>query len=181
MLKGPPGQPMSPETMRYIRMYLGGESGEPGLTLYEIDDEGWVHRQFQLHADGSRFSPEDILMRRPVNPTYMAAHPAAEEIGRDEFEQMWDEVAATRAFADRLPDPDVPWEGWLQGPEALLRLLWAPKEGRDAGFARVPGFAELFVEGDARTAWLVQRLVFLDRPIHWTQAARGEVALREVA
>ena len=167
--------------MRYIRMYLGGESGEPGLTLYEIDSDGWVHRQFQLHADGSRFSPEDILMRRPVNATYMAAHPAAEEIGGEEFEQMWAEVSGTRAFADRLPDPELPWEGWLQGTEALLRLLWAPPEGPPPGFRRVPGFAELYVEGDESQAWLIQRLVFLDRPIHWTAAARGSVALRQAA
>ncbi|MGB1698637.1 MAG: hypothetical protein ACPHRO_01705 [Nannocystaceae bacterium] len=66
--------------MRFIRMYLGGESGEPGLTLYEIDREGWVHRQVQIHAGGSRFAPEEILMQRPVNPDYMASHPAADEI-----------------------------------------------------------------------------------------------------
>ena len=67
--------------MRFIRMYLGGESGEPGLTLYEIDRQGWVHRQVQIHAGGSRFAPEEILMQRPVNPDYMASHPAADESG----------------------------------------------------------------------------------------------------
>ena len=53
--------------MRYIRMYKGNEDGAPGVTLYEIDAHGWVHRQLQVHADGVRFSPEDILLRRPVS------------------------------------------------------------------------------------------------------------------
>ena len=167
--------------MRYIRMYLGGESGEPGLTLYEIDGDGWVHRQFQLYAEGSRFSPEDILMRRPVNATYMAAHPAAEEIDAEEFERIWREVSASRAFVGRLPDPDLPWEGWLQGTDGLLRLLWSPAEVPSDCFVKVPGFADLYVEGDLTTGWTIQRLVFLDPPIHWTGVTRGSFALREAA
>lgn len=160
-----------PTTMRYIRMYLGGETGEPGLTLYEIDEGGWVHRQVQIHADGSRFSPEDILMRRPVNPDYMASHPAAEEIRVDEFERLWNEIHGSRQFRDRVPDPDSAWEGWIDGPMGTQQVRWEPAGDLPAHeWHRVPGFTELYVRADQSPAhgWDTQRLVFLERPIHWS-------------
>lgn len=154
--------------MRYIRMYLGGEAGEPGLTLYEIDGDGWVHRQVQIHAEGSRFSPEDILMRRPVNPDYMAAHPAAEEIRAEEFERLWREVHGSRGFLDRVPDPSCEWEGWVERRQGTSQLRWSPG-GHTPGteWQRVPGFTELFVRGGDEPAWSLQSLLFLERPIHW--------------
>lgn len=161
--------------MRYIRMYLGGEAGEPGLTLYEIDAGGWVHRQVQIHAEGSRFSPEDILMQRPVNPDYMASHPAAEEIRGQEFERLWREVHGSRAFLDRIPDPGLPWEGWVDQPEGAAQLRWVPSgDAPDHEWYRVPGFTELFVRGTSDPAWSIQRLVFLERPIHWCAPERHQ-------
>lgn len=158
--------------MRFIRMYLGGESGEPGLTLYEIDEAGWVHRQVQIHAQGSRFAPEEILMQRPVNPGYMAAHPAAEEISREEFERLWLEVEACRSFRDRLPDPDQSWEGWIDHASGALRILWEPEGHPPQGqWARVPGFDTLYhAQCDDVGVRHIQRSLFLERPIYWCSA-----------
>ncbi len=164
--------------MRYIRMYMGSEDGAPGLTLYEIDRGGWVHRQVQIHAEGSRFSPEDILMRRPVNTDYMATHAASEEIDEREFEMLWAEVDEGRSFCDRLPDPTQPWEGWLEHRDGARELQWLPAvhAAPGPGWLRVPGFRRLHIRTqDARISWAAQRDVFLERPIHWRslQAARA--------
>lgn len=154
--------------MRYIRMYMGSEDGAPGLTLYEIDTGGWVHRQVQIHAHGSRFSPEDILMRRPVNIDYMAMHPAAEEIDREDFELLWSEVDASRGFLSRVPDPAQPWEGWLECDQGTRELRWLPDgKGAGPGWRTVPGFLYLFVHGCEPDSWAAQRDLFLERPIHW--------------
>ena len=51
--------------MRYIRMYKGSEDGAPGVTLYEIDTDGWVHRQLQVHAAVGLH--QDIASLAPVN------------------------------------------------------------------------------------------------------------------
>jgi len=157
--------------MRFIRMYLGGEAGEPGLTLYEIDALGWVHRQVQIHAGGSRFAPEEILMQQPVNPNYMASHPAADEIEVGEFEQLWAEIEDCRSFRDRLPDPDLSWEGWIGHPDGALRLLWQPSGAPfGADWHRVPGFNSLYCHGDLASIRVIQRCLFLERPIHWCTA-----------
>lgn len=156
--------------MRYIRMYMGSEDGAPGLTLYEIDAEGWVHRQVQIHANGSRFSPEDILMRRPVNTDYMALHPAAEEILEEDFELLWKEVHDNRGFRERLPDPESAWEGWMDAESSPRELRWEPNKGAELlaqGWQRVPGFVQLYVKGDDSNGWATQRDLFLERPIHW--------------
>lgn len=161
--------------MRYIRMYMGSEDGAPGLTLYEIDNQGWVHRQVQIHANGSRFSPEDILMRRPVNTDYMALHPAAEEIQHEDFELLWNEVHDNRGFRERVPDPECGWEGWMDAATCLRELRWDPDQcldEEDASWCRVPGFMQLFVRGDLKSAWATQRDLFLERPIHWRSLSR---------
>lgn len=154
--------------MRYIRMYMGGEDGSPGLTLYEIDDNGWVHRQVQVHAEGTRFSPEDILMRRPVNTDFMARHPAAEEIDAGEFALLWAEVSESRGFCRRIPDACLPWQGWLETHGGdCWELRWDPQGHPGPGYAPVPGFSRLFVAGEPEQAWRVQIEVFLERGIHW--------------
>ncbi len=159
------------QPMRFIRMYLGGESGEPGLTLYEIDAFGWVHRQVQIHAGGSRFAPEEILMQRPVNPEYMATHPAADEIEESEFERLWSEIEGCRSFRDRLPDPGLSWEGWIAHNDGALRLLWQPNITPPTSlWRRVPGFNTLYCQGDELKLREIQRSLFLERPIHWCTA-----------
>ena len=163
--------------MRYIRMYKGSEAGAPGVTLYEVDASGWVHRQVQVHADGVRFSPEDILLRRPVSVDYMAAHPDAEEITADEFERHWMEFDHRRRFRDRLPDPWRAWEGRLLGSECRA-LRWIPSGASPGeGWRRVPGFLRLFVRGDEDTAWAAQRELFLERPLEWDQALTRDLHL----
>jgi hypothetical protein len=162
--------------MRYIRMYKGSEDGSPGVTLYEVDADGWVHRQLQVHAEGVRFSPEDILLRRPVSVTFMITHPDAEEIAAEEFELHWAEFDHRRSFRSRLPNAWQSWRGRMldETPEQTRELHWSPSGTHPGeGWQRVPGFLRLFVLGDRASAWATQRDLFLERPIEWT-ASTGE-------
>jgi len=160
--------------MRYIRMYKGSESGAPGVTLYEIDASGWVHRQLQVHADGVRFSPEDILLRRPVSVSYMADHPDAEEIAADEFELHWSEFDHRRRFRERMPNPWRAWQGRMITGDQARQLRWIPTGGHPGeGWIRVPGFVRLYVRGDGDVAWATQRELFLEREIQWDAPATG--------
>lgn len=153
--------------MRFIRMYKGSEDGAPGVTLYEVDDDGRVHRQLQVHADGVRFAPEDILMRRPVSVAFMVAHIDAEEITAAQFELHWSEFDHRRRFLARLPNP---WQAW-RGRMGERALLWsAAGDDPGEGWLRVPGFVRLFVQGDEAAAWATQGELFLERPIVWSPA-----------
>jgi hypothetical protein len=158
-------------------MYKGSEAGAPGVTLYEADADGRVHRQVQIHADGVRFSPEDILLRQPVRVDYMAAHPDAEEISADEFERHWAEFDHRRRFRARLLDPWRAWEGRLLGGE-VRALRWIPSGASPGeGWRRVPGFVRLFVRGDEALAWATQRELFLESPIEWDAAITRDLHL----
>lgn len=168
--------------MRFIRMYKGSEDGSPGVTLYEVDAEGWVHRQLQVHADGVRFSPEDILLRRPVSVAFMVTHPDAEEIAAEEFELHWSEFDHRRRFRKRLPNPWQAWRGRMIGtdPEQSRELHWSPSGTHPGeGWLRVPGFLRLFVLGDRAIAWATQRDLFLERRIEWA-ASTGETVSVEL-
>jgi hypothetical protein len=169
--------------MRYIRMYKGSEDGAPGVTLYEVDADGWVHRQLQVHAEGVRFSPEDILLRRPVSVEFMVTHPDAEEIAAEEFELHWAEFDHRRRFRERVPNPWQPWRGRMldvEAPEQTRELHWSPSGTHPGeGWLRVPGFLRLFVLGDRASAWATQRDLFLDRRIEWT-ASTGESVSVEI-
>jgi len=162
--------------MRYIRMYKGTEDGAPGVTLYEIDAVGWVHRQLQVHADGVRFSPEDILLRRPVSVSYMADHPDAEEIAAEEFELHWAEFDHRRRFRERVPNPWCAWQGRMLGGEQARELRWIPSAAHPGeGWVRVPGFMRLFVYGGGDEAWATQRELFLERAIEWDAPIADDV------
>lgn len=169
--------------MRYIRMYKGSEDGAPGVTLYEVDASGWVHRQLQVHADGVRFSPEDILLRRPVSVSYMVKHPDAEEIAVEEFELHWAEFDHRRRFRERLPNAWRAWQGRMLGdasrPEGRA-LRWEPSGAHPGdGWIRVPGFVRLYVYGSSEEAWATQRELFLERDIEWTALA-NDLSVRAV-
>lgn len=162
--------------MRYIRMYKGNEDGAPGVTLYEIDADGWVHRQLQVHAEGVRFSPEDILLRRPVSVAFMAEHPDAEEIGAEEFELHWAEFDHRRRFRERVPNPWRAWQGRMCVGEQTRELKWIPSGAHPGeGWLRVPGFLRLFVFGSAEVAWATQRELFLEGEIVWGPALADDV------
>ena len=151
--------------MRYIRMYKGSEDGAPGVTLYEVDAQGWVHRQLQVHAEGVRFSPEDILLRRPVSVSYMVNHPDAEEITAEELELHWAEFDHRRRFRERIPNP---WRAW-QGRMGERIVRWVPSGSSPGeGWIRVPGFVRLYVYGGSDDAWAAQRELFLERTVHWS-------------
>jgi len=141
------------------------------MTLYEVDASGWVHRQVQLSAEGTRFAPEDILMCSPVNTEAMVDHPATEEIRHEEFELLWGELQEGRAFLQRIPDPRVPWEGWVEHGKRRYSMQWLPGRGAPAGWSPVPGFVNLFVRGDAAQARAACAAVFVDRPMGWSSGA----------
>lgn len=137
------------------------------MTLYEVDEDGWVHRQVQLHADGTRFSPEDILMCQPVMTDSMACHPAADEIIADDFEAMWREVRDDRPFTERIPDPYAPWVGRSEFQGQDFELAWAPRIEPAGDWTLVPGFARLYVRGDDDTARAVCAALFVESTIEW--------------
>jgi hypothetical protein len=161
-----------PPELHYLRVTIVVGDADVAMTLYEIDDRGWVHRQFQMRGDELRFAPEDILMCRPVNLRAMASHPFAETIDAEEFELLWGEVARDRSFATRVPDTRLPWEG-IVGDERL-RLRWQPMGGPGPGWTEVPGFLDLYVRGEASVARQACAALFLERPIAW-HALAGDV------
>ncbi len=165
--------------MRYIRMYKGSEDGAPGVTLYEIDSAGWVHRQLQVHTEGVRFSPEDILLRRPVSVGYMAMHPDAEEIDADEFELHWAEFDHRRGFRERLPNPWRAWQGQLFLAGQVHELRWLPSGApTEPDWIRVPGFVRLWIRGRDTDAWTTQRELFLGTQIVWSALPDADLGLR---
>ena len=154
-------------TMRYIRVYLGTTTDVPAITLYEIDADGWVHRQVETAVNGSRFAPEDILMLSPVDVDGMASHPAAEEIEPAAFESMWEDLHSSRPFHTGVPDVAAPWNGLLAMHGTHTRLRWLPTGREYPGWARVPGFRHLFVQSDEDHARRICRQLFLGHPIVW--------------
>ncbi len=159
--------------MRYLRVYLGAVRDEPGITLYEIDGQGWVHRMVEVQAHGARFAPEDILMLATVDPRSMAQHPAAEPFEGDAFEDLWREVRDERGFATQVPDPTLPWEGRVDLAGSLAVLRWVPDGATPAGWTRVRGFDRLFARGAAGCAERVYRAAFLGAPVRWDLLARA--------
>jgi hypothetical protein len=146
--------------------------GEPGMTLYEIDEHGWIHRQMQFHGAGTRFVPEQILMCRPVNTDAMARHPATEEIDAVDFDLLWADVADERPFMEYIPDAAQPWHGTIEQSGRIHDLHWLPSAEPFEGMTAVPGFLRLFVDGDAKAARAVAAAIFVERPIAWTHVAR---------
>lgn len=161
--------------MRYIQMNIGNEDGDPGLTLYEIDDLGWVHRQIQIGAESTRFSPEDILMRKSVNANYLASHSSSEEIDKSEFEMLWQEVRDSRSFCDRVPDIHDVWFGEVDGGSGPRFLAWIPDDSSvpSRSWERVPGFDRLYayVPDGSPSVWRTQGDVLLERGIRWRRAS----------
>lgn len=156
--------------MRYIRIYLRNEDGAPGLALYEIDDDGWVHRQVQMHAKGPRFSPEDILMWQPTDIDYMISHAGSEEIDKSGFEMMWNDVSDKREFCERIPDSSLAWDGWIEHRDGVRQLRWLPSKYENPGrdWMRIPGFERLYIHSDdPHLPRSIHRDIFLRRPIRW--------------
>lgn len=153
---------------RYVRVCFAGESSEPWMTLYEIESSGWVRRHVQVHADGCRFAPEDILMCSPVNTDSMLMHPSAEIIEKEMFELLWSELEPDRNFLLRVPNPELMWDGYIRLDKERIRLMWNADGIGVGGWTAVPGFDSLFVQGNAADARRICSAVFIDRPIRWT-------------
>lgn len=153
--------------MRYIRMYVGSEKGEPGLSIYEVDKRGTVHRFAQISQSGARFIPEDILMLRGVNAEYMVnCHPFCDELAPDAFETMWSDIEQVRNFRKRIPDAERAWHGILDF-DRRYSIRWHPDAVAKSGWRLIPGFRRLFIRGNIRDSWRVQRGIFLEAPIDW--------------
>lgn len=157
--------------LHYLRVTFAAHDDDVAMTLYEIDGRGWVYRQFDMRAEGTRFAPEDILMCRPVNLRAMLGHPCAETITAEDFELLWSELAHERSFAARVPDPRIPWEGTLGPASSPTRVRWLPFSQTPVGWTEVPGFLELFVHGDERSARRVCAALFFERAIAWRALA----------
>ncbi len=138
------------------------------MTLYEIDPQGRVGRHVQVHADGCRFAPEDILMCSPVNVDSMLTHPSAEVIDSEMFELLWSELQPDREFLLRVPNPDQLWEGYTKLGDEPVRLMWNSDAFSIGGWTPVPGFGALFVQGGPEEARQACAAIFMDRPIRWT-------------
>ena len=150
--------------MRYLRLYIGDESGAPGLTLYEIDHRNKVHRLAQLQEDSTRFSPENVLMRASVNADYMVRHPACEEIDEIEFSKAWARVRDQRSLCLMMPDAQASWSSSVALPGGEnVSVRWVPG-GQKPGtmWVRVPGFDRLFaLTREAAVAWRVYNHIFI--------------------
>jgi hypothetical protein len=158
------------DAMRYLRVTLS-DGDDVAMTLYEVDEDDWVHRMVQLHPSGSRFAPEDVLMCRPVNVVAMLSHACTEPIDREDFDVIWAEVAAERSFLGRVLDPTRPWDGDLDASGGCKRVRWQPTGMLGAEWTRVPGVPQLYVLGDDASARSICASVFIDREIRWSIAA----------
>jgi len=156
--------------LRYLRVTLG-ENEDVAMTLYEIDERGWVHRMVSLHGEGQRFAPEDVLMCRPVNVDAMLSHACTELIERADFDLIWAEVASARSFLARVLDPTRPWDGWVDGSRGRTRVRWQPNGKLGSEWSAVPGLPQLFVLGDEACARSLCAAVFTERDIEWSIAA----------
>jgi hypothetical protein len=178
-------QRVEPAEILYLRVTLPGNSeDELSMTCYEIDEGGWVHRQFQLRGDRTAFAPEDILMCQPVNLSAMLSHPCTEQMAAADFELLWGEIAGERSFAARLPDHRMAWEGEVEFGGQSLRLRWLPSGTPAGGWTEVPGFVDLFAEGGVRAARLACAALFVERPIQWCALAgetRTSTSIRAAA
>lgn len=156
----------------YLRVTIpGDDEQELSMTCYEVDEGGWVHRQFQLRGHRTAFAPEDILMCQPVNLPAMLTHPCTEQMVPADFELLWNEIATERSFNTRLPDARMAWEGEVEYGGRSLQLRWLPHGTPAIGWTEVPGFIDLFAKGDHRDARLACAALFLERPIRWCALA----------
>ncbi len=153
--------------MMYVRMFTNIEDGEPSVSLYEMDDDGHVYRQAQVHANGSRFAPEDMLLSHALNVGHIMTHPASEEISEEDFDLIWIELDAERPFRRRIPDPEQNWSGILEHRERNYELVWLAMGRLDEEWTLVPGFMCLYVRGPMTHAWSMHKAVFLELPIQW--------------
>jgi len=158
------------DSMRYLRVTLG-DGDDVAMTLYEVDENDWVHRMVQLHPQGSRFAPEDVLMCRPVNSGAMLSHACTEAIERDDFDLIWAEVAGERSFLGRVLDPTRPWDGFIDASRGRMRVRWQPSGPLGGEWTCVPGVPQLYVLGDETSARSICAAVFMERAISWSIAA----------
>jgi len=166
-------RPSKESSKRYLKMYIGSEDGEPGITFYEVDKVGWIYRFVQVSPDGYKFCPEGITHRQAVNLEGMLMHPASEEISPDDFEAHWDESENSRPFRQTLPDPSRTWQGQSLVDVSIV-VRWVPNRhgplsSLSKGWTKVPGFAKLFVWGDLEMAWRAQDLIFLESEFDWME------------
>ena len=147
-----------------LKALVGGEWGEPGMSLYEIDASGRVLRHVQSTVDGVRFLPEDLVLLRPIDPVAMLRHPSVTAVDAGSFEQIWSRLEDERGFVRELPDVAACWQGFVHGRRMAHELLWLPSGETPDGWQAVLGFRRLFTRDDGDA---VARALFLGRPVWW--------------
>jgi len=168
------------DSMRYVilRSLDDHDNGGVVQNWLEVDEEGFVHRNFQvgicgpIEGDGRpKFTPEDLLHTSQVSVDHMRGSPDARFIGEARFEHYWNGFRNARPFIDRLLLHTEISYGECEG----IMLCWAPDgciaEPFTGGeWVRVPGFERLLVQmknSDDDAPERIYRYIFLEREISW--------------
>lgn len=168
------------DAMQYVILRSLSDQGTGGVVQnwFEIDDAGFVHRNFQIGVHGpidgegrAKFTPEDLFHATQVSVDHMKGHPDARFISEARFEDYWNGFRDVRPFIERLPQLREISYGECDG----IMLCWVP-DGRIAPpftggeWVRVPGFERLLVQmkdEDDDSPDRLYRQIFLEREIEW--------------
>jgi len=166
--------------MRYLilRAFRNADRSTVTQTWFEIDEAGFIHRNWQLDVHGlcypkPRFSPEEIfnMTKLPLDKIKSAKN--ANLIDEADFEKAWDNFKDSRSFLKRVPNRNRICFGQCDG----ISLCWAPDGQEPGGFGegdgewiRVPGFERMLVQiknDEDESGEKVYRHIFLEKPIVW--------------
>lgn len=162
--------------MQYVILRSMSDQQNGGIvqSWFEVDEEGFVHRHFEVGICGPvdpepKFTPEDVLHAAEVQIGHMRGHPDARFISEDHFEYYWHGFRDRRSFIERVPNRYKPAYG--QYGEDFV--CWIPNGYKATSLAGgdwviVPGFERLLVQlRDDNAPERIVRAIFLGRKIEW--------------